>query len=94
MRDIPDTTPSRDDPEDDPRSIEELIATALIEQDKGERDKDGFIIAKSRRVLCRRCNRDVLEAGKALLKSTNTKERKGGADSVGKMGNYVKKRRD
>lgn len=89
MSDIPDTTPSRDDPENDPRSIEELIAAALIEQDLDERDEDGFIIAKSRRVLCRRCNRDVLEAGKALLKSASPKERQLGADILGNLGTYI-----
>jgi HEAT repeat protein len=94
MSEVPKSEDEAYDPENDPRSNEELIAAALIEMDEEETEDDDSTSSKARYILCRRCNRDVLEAAKTLLKSANSKERQLGADILGNLGTWINAKPD
>lgn len=78
------------DPLKDPRSTEELIATALIEMDM-EEDEDEYEYHQKNalRVLRSRCNREMFETAKLLGQDTDPKKRCLCADILGDMGEFI-----
>lgn len=87
MSDVPD--PSFDPDYDvlkDPRSTEDLIATALVEMDE---ESDEPRLDNALHVLRRRCNRETFEIAKSLGQDEDPKKRGLCADILGDMGEFI-----
>ena len=87
MSDVPDPTFDPDyDVLNDPRSTEELIATALVEMDD---NSDEWNQKNALRVLRRRCNRDTFEVARLLGQDEDPKKRALCAGILGDMGAFI-----